>query len=233
MGLDSIEILVKVEKTFGITIPDNEAEKIITVGDFHDAVWRHLEPKHSEKCKSQALFYKIRQSAFNRLEFPKNDFKPVTSLNTIFPLEGRRQAYLNFAKANDLTFPDLKLTTSWRIFLNAFGLLIIIGGLGIVIIMILFFAYSKWLLLIPVIGIILTNLVSGILNPKRIIIKPGTIREFINEVLVMNYATLPDKDEVNRGEVETIINQVISDMAGLELEEITVEKKIHDDLGID
>ncbi len=53
MGLDSIEILVKVEQTFGISIPDREAEKIITVGDFHDAVWRHLEGKYSDKCKNR------------------------------------------------------------------------------------------------------------------------------------------------------------------------------------
>ena len=60
MGLDSLEILMKVEDTFGIKIPDREAEQILTVGDFHNAVWRHLSGKHSDKCKSQNLFYKLR-----------------------------------------------------------------------------------------------------------------------------------------------------------------------------
>ena len=39
MGLDSIEIVMKVEKTFDIKIPDREAEQIVTVADFHNAVW--------------------------------------------------------------------------------------------------------------------------------------------------------------------------------------------------
>ena len=64
MGLDSIEILMKVENTFGIQIPDREAEKIITIKEFHDAVWRHLSGRCTDKCKSQALFYKLRK-AFN------------------------------------------------------------------------------------------------------------------------------------------------------------------------
>lgn len=62
MGLDSIEILMKVEETFSIKITDREAQQIITVGDFHSAVWRHVTDKHSEKCQSQRLFYKLRTS---------------------------------------------------------------------------------------------------------------------------------------------------------------------------
>lgn len=43
MGLDTVELLMTVEKHFGISIPDQEAENIITVGDFHEAVWQHLQ----------------------------------------------------------------------------------------------------------------------------------------------------------------------------------------------
>jgi acyl carrier protein len=42
MGLDSVEILMKIENTFGIQIPKQEAEKIVTVGDFYDTIWNHL-----------------------------------------------------------------------------------------------------------------------------------------------------------------------------------------------
>jgi len=43
MGLDSVELLVEVENTFIIKIPDTEASHITTVGDFYDAVWRQLQ----------------------------------------------------------------------------------------------------------------------------------------------------------------------------------------------
>jgi acyl carrier protein len=40
MGLDTVELVMQVEKTFAITIPDHEAEKMLTVGDMHDYVMR-------------------------------------------------------------------------------------------------------------------------------------------------------------------------------------------------
>lgn len=49
MGLDSVEILMKVEDTFRIKIPDFEAEQIVTVGDFHNTVWRHLSANQNRK----------------------------------------------------------------------------------------------------------------------------------------------------------------------------------------
>lgn len=45
MGLDSVDLIIRVEKTFDISIPDRLAEKILTVGDMHDAVWTLLLEK--------------------------------------------------------------------------------------------------------------------------------------------------------------------------------------------
>jgi hypothetical protein len=233
MGLDSIEILVKVEKTFGINIPNQEAAKIITVGDFHNSVWHHLEGRYSDKCKSQSLFYKLRQSFADIFKLPKSDFKLDASLNDIFPKNNRRKSYLHFAALNNLKLPDLELTKPWKIFLISFGFATIVGGLALSIILINFLAYSKWTLFIPVAAIILTGFTSEILNPKRVLIRPILIREFTHEVLALNYATLAKDNGTNRKEVESVINHIISDMVGLELNEVTPEKKIHHDLGID
>lgn len=58
MGLDSVEILMKVEKPFGINIPDQEAEKIITVGDFHNSVWQRLQGNPvGQTLKITSLWY--------------------------------------------------------------------------------------------------------------------------------------------------------------------------------
>lgn len=42
MGLDTVELIVKVEKTFSISISNKEAEKISTVGDLYNCVWANL-----------------------------------------------------------------------------------------------------------------------------------------------------------------------------------------------
>jgi len=42
MGLDSVELLMGVEESFGIDISNAEAETIVTVGDLFRAVLSHL-----------------------------------------------------------------------------------------------------------------------------------------------------------------------------------------------
>ncbi|RYZ22076.1 MAG: hypothetical protein EOO10_21980 [Chitinophagaceae bacterium] len=233
MGMDSIEILMKVEDTFGIKIPNREAEKILTVGDFHDAVWRHLSGRYSERCKSQGLFYKLRKSIAETFNFSPQQLRLDTSPNEVFPQQSRRQAYLAFAQSTNLKLPTLALTRPWATLLNTFGLLTILGGLAVSVILINFFDYSKWTLVIPVLGIALTMLLSNLLEPKRTDIKAPTIKDFTEHILALNYADLLTAQGANRREIEIVVNHIISDMAGLDLEEITPEKKIADDLGID
>ena len=59
------------------------------------------------------------------------------------------------------------------------------------------------------------------------------VKDYTNRVLTMNYAVLAKDIGTNRREVEPVINQIISDKMGLELEEIATEKKFGDDLGVD
>lgn len=232
MGLDSIEILMKVEKTFGIEVPDKDAEKIFTIGDFHDAVWKQPAVKHSNKCKSQVLFYKLRQSSHETFNFPKRDFKTDTPLNDIFPKDNRRQLYLDFAQCNNLEFPVLALEKPWSMALSYFGIITILGGLMLSLILINFFAYTNWTLIIPLAGIAFTEVFSRLLVNKRTVIIPQIMHDFIEKVLTLNYATLTIKNGSNKKEVASVINYIISDMTGLDMAEITTEKKIGDDLGI-
>jgi acyl carrier protein len=41
-SLDMVEIAMKAEEQFNFTIPDDEAEKIVTVGDLYEAVGKRL-----------------------------------------------------------------------------------------------------------------------------------------------------------------------------------------------
>ena len=232
MGLDSIEILVEVEKAFEIKIPDQEAEKIITVGNFHDVVWLHVNHRQSNKCKSQGLFYKLRQSLVEVFHIPKESLKPDTSLNDIFPQEDRRKYWRKLSLANGLDFPNLVLPPHYSTFLSSIGLITIGGGLAISLILMLFFDFTKWTLLIPLAGISITYFISKLLNSRRTEFTQENISDLTNKILVLNYNTLNRGGEVNRKEVELIVSNIIADNSGLELDEVTPDKKICDDLGI-
>ena len=233
MGLDSIEILMKVEDTFGIKIPVREAEKIITVGDFHNAVWKYVEVQKEDKCKTQQLFYRLRTSLADQLQLDRKDLLPGSLLNEVLPLENRRKIYFGFADYNQLKLPDLVLSKSWSLFLTGVGLVAFFGSIISVTILINFFDYTKWLLLLIPVPILFIFFLSSILDYKRIFIEPASFKDFTKTVLAINYATLVKESGTNRREVESVINYIIADMAGLELAEITSEKKICDDLGID
>jgi acyl carrier protein len=233
MGLDSVEILMKVEDTFSIKIPDQEAQQILTVGDFHNAVWRHVSGKHSSLCQSQKLFYTLRRSFADKFEYPSKQLSPATSPDEIFPRMNRRQEYLQFSTDTHLDLPDLVLDRSWQTLLMSVGFASIIGGLLTSLTLILFFDYSNWMLLLPVAGIVVTSLFSELLNHKRTEIGNATMREFTQQILALNYSKLAKSTGTNRQEMELVINYIIADKAGLDLEEVTAEKKIGDDLGID
>lgn len=42
MGMDTVELIMKIENHFRIAIPNREAEKIVTVQDIYDVVLRHV-----------------------------------------------------------------------------------------------------------------------------------------------------------------------------------------------
>jgi acyl carrier protein len=41
-SLDIVEIAMKAEEEFSLTLPDDDAEKIVTVDDLYEAIGKHL-----------------------------------------------------------------------------------------------------------------------------------------------------------------------------------------------
>lgn len=42
-SLDTVDLIMNIEKEFNITIPEDESEKILTVGDAIDYIEKHIE----------------------------------------------------------------------------------------------------------------------------------------------------------------------------------------------
>ena len=57
MGLDSVDIVIRIEKELNIAIPNGEASQIFTVGDLHEIAWRHLlKSDNNTKCREEMEF---------------------------------------------------------------------------------------------------------------------------------------------------------------------------------
>jgi len=233
MGLDSVEILVNVENAFGITISNYEAEKITTVGDIHQLVWRTLQGRQSMRCKTQQLFYKLRYTLAVKFNIPKHAIEPDASLNKIFPSTNRRSLYLKLEKELKLTLPPLVLPQRWVVILRITGALLIIGTGIIALVLVLRFNYTRWLYLLPVLGILLTKFISNILDSVRTVFEPELLSDYARLVLTLNYSTLTQENGASRKEVEQVIDHIVADIAGVDIKEVTPDKHLGYDLGID
>lgn len=91
MGLDGVEIVMKVEETFDITIADKEAEKCLTPGQLIDLVMNKVGRTDHAACLTQRAFHRLRASLMERLGLKRNQIRPETRLAELFPRPVRKQ----------------------------------------------------------------------------------------------------------------------------------------------
>lgn len=84
MGLDSVELVMEVERTFGVQIYDNEWTEINTVNDFVTVINRHITFYPNSTCLTQHVFYKLRRS-FEMIGDSRNEVLPNSIIRTLLP----------------------------------------------------------------------------------------------------------------------------------------------------
>lgn len=87
---DLEDLLVEVEKSFGIKFVSNELAHIKTFGEFCDYIENKIELENSESCTSQQAFYKLREAISTSLLFDKKIISPSFPLNQVLPKKERR-----------------------------------------------------------------------------------------------------------------------------------------------
>lgn len=73
MGLDSVELIMEIEKHFSISIPDRDAEKAYTVGKLVDCVAKLMRIEGYDFSLREMTFIKIKKVLFN-LHVETSDF---------------------------------------------------------------------------------------------------------------------------------------------------------------
>jgi hypothetical protein len=107
MGLDSVALLVDVEKHFNISIPNSEAEKIYTVQDFADCVFTKVSFNPNQKCRSQILFYRFREFFASNFEIARSEFSPEKKLCSLIPLNELKKTWTEMEQCLSVKLPTL------------------------------------------------------------------------------------------------------------------------------
>jgi len=108
MGLDSVELIMNIEETFDLTIPDQEAEKFQTVGDIYRYVLERIQVDDSPGCLSSKAFYRLRRVLIESFEAPRSSIRPTTRLDVLIPRKDRDSAWQRLEARLKLNLPGLQ-----------------------------------------------------------------------------------------------------------------------------
>lgn len=116
MGLDSVELILIVEDTFGVSIRDDEAGSVRTVGELSELVWSKLKDRSettNAPCASQHAFYQLRKAGKQLFDIPRKRFTPSTKLTELLLPEQRSAKWTSLKEAcGAQVWPELLLPTS-------------------------------------------------------------------------------------------------------------------------
>lgn len=220
MGLDSVELLVRTEDTFGIVIKDSDAEKVSTVSDLVNTVLMYLKSRPKLICKSQHVFYRLRKSLTYR------DSKAICLNDPLSKYLKDKSEYKNLEELSDLKFPNLTLPNhlNWTMILSTIAIIIMLCSymfdsfVFFIMGTLLFFGWIK--------------LYEFVVYKYSTVLPKVTMREFIESITHLNYKEIHPEFHSNL-EVKVLVKRLISDSMGIDIHKIHGSSTLSRDLGID
>jgi hypothetical protein len=94
MGLDTVELVIRCEDAFAISIPDKVAAELTTPRKVTDYIFSQVEVSSQSSCVSQQAFYFLRKNFVGVLGVRRGEFRPENQLESLIPLEHRREKWL-------------------------------------------------------------------------------------------------------------------------------------------
>ena len=107
MGLDSIELVMEIEKYFGIRIPDSEAENIYTIQKMVDSVAVHLKITNESMELRDKVLYKLSQ-AFQELGWATTEIE-LTHLASAYIPSNDKKVWSKLQNSLSLSIPEIEI----------------------------------------------------------------------------------------------------------------------------
>ena len=90
MGLDGVEIVMKVEEAFDISIADEEAEKVLTPKALIELVEFKVATVELSVCLTHRAFNLLRHYMFEQRGLPRSRITPKTKMDGLVPRSARK-----------------------------------------------------------------------------------------------------------------------------------------------
>ncbi len=237
MGLDSIELVMRVEETFDVKFSDQVLEETRTVGDLYLVLLTLLHARMVTKencstdaegrCVSSRLFYRIRRFLVNSGFVSRKEVRVDQPLERLIPWWRRREFWKQFQKETEYRLPRLR-RPGWMV---AFLIILLIS-----VFFTLFRNSVESVIIAMVVAICLTYLAGLLVRPLDICFPSDirTVRNLIEMELALNLQQTVN--EINRkvaANVWETLQCTIADVLGLHPRDIKRESSWYDDLALD
>ncbi len=114
MGLEFVEMVLDLEDEFGISIADEEANKLTTVGAVIDYVRSRVKSADSGRCATSVSFYRIRRFLVEEFELKRSEVRPDSVLDQLIPIHKRRSFWKKLRNTFGGRLPRLR----WPLWLS-------------------------------------------------------------------------------------------------------------------
>ena len=237
MGLDAVELVMEVEESFGIAIPDAEAEKIQTVGHLYHYILAKMDgPLQVAGCLSAAAFHRLRRQLMGRFRVERRRIRPASALEDLIPRSGRREKWRQLGEALGWRMPELaRPEWVWLVWLASFLVLAVVAIV----------AWGRWagfspdaaglvLMLLPLGGIMLGILVYQLTRPFAIRLPAADVRGLIPMIVASNFGTfrINNPRGWNSREVWEALVAIIAAQVGVAPDAIAESTSFVNDLGL-
>jgi hypothetical protein len=247
MGLDSVELLLRIEEEFSIDLPDDEVARVRTVGDLYGVVLSKL--KTTPDCLSSRAFYRTRKALVEVLGIPRRSIRPSSGLDIFSPPEQRKRLWIALSDAIGLTIPRLQYTRAWKsqfiqIAMVLAAVVVLSAGIALHITLglnidrqmagLLYCAFATilWILLFVVSHSLLLRW-TPFLRTEIPVANAGDLSRM---VLALNSSVFapaaPTEEPLSKDQVWIKLVQIFCDQLQLNPEEIVPDATIVEDLGV-
>lgn len=110
MGLDSVELVIATEETFGISIPDKDATEMTTPAHLIAYVQNAVKSTpFTRPCLSQRAFHRIRTNLCEVTKIPRREIRLDSKIDHLFPKYSRAKQWEVFrAKTGLHALPQVR-----------------------------------------------------------------------------------------------------------------------------
>src|SRR5438128_9607432 len=103
MGLDVIEVLMKIEERFGVTIPDDKAQEMVAVGHLYLFLLKDTRRNMPTGCPTSRAFYRLRRTLTQEFAVERKRVVPSALMRDLIPPNIRQEAWPQLASRLELS----------------------------------------------------------------------------------------------------------------------------------